>query len=69
MRFDSFTAFIQMDGHGLYIWSAYVITLIVLSLNFWWPVMVRRQFIRSEKQAHRRQAGGQQESLTRETSQ
>lgn len=49
MRFDSLSAFIQMDGHGLYIWAAYGITLLVLTLNLWWPGKVRAGFIHTEK--------------------
>lgn len=49
MRFDSFAAFIQMDGHGGYIWAAYGITLLVLAANLWWPRMMRAVFVQEEK--------------------
>lgn len=48
-QFDSVTAFLQMDGHGLYIWAAFGITLIVLAANLWWPRMMNSRFIRMEK--------------------
>ena len=33
MIFDSLLAFIVMDGYGLYVWSAYGITLAVFAYN------------------------------------
>ncbi|MCS5574105.1 MAG: heme exporter protein CcmD [Pseudomonadales bacterium] len=49
MRFESLQAFLTMDGHGIYVWLAYGITLLVLTANLWWPRYVRDGFIRSEK--------------------
>ncbi len=40
-----------MDGHGIYIWAAYGLTLVVLAANVWWPLMARRNIIRAEKSA------------------
>ena len=40
-----------MGGHGVYIWVAYGLTMVVLAANIWWPVMVRRKVIRSGKLA------------------
>lgn len=48
-RFDSLAAFLQMDGHGLFIWAAYGITLIVLAVNLWWPWVVTRRIVAAEK--------------------
>ena len=56
MRFDSLAAFISMDGHGLYIWAAYGITVLVLALNLWWPGKVRGKFVRAEKRIMERDA-------------
>ena len=55
MKFDSFAAFIAMDGHGLYIWSAYLVTLVVITVNLWWPGQVKRSFVRLQKRALERQ--------------
>lgn len=30
-RFDSFQHFLQMDGHGAYVWSAYLIAILVMA--------------------------------------
>ncbi len=50
MSFDSFHEFLNMGGHGLYVWSAYVITLIVLGYNIIRPIMMRNNIVRSQKQ-------------------
>ena len=49
MRFDSFEAFLHMDGHGLFIWAAYGITFIVLLANLWWPNLARRRIVAATK--------------------
>ena len=51
MKFESLSDFFHMDGHGVYIWVAYGLTMVVLAANIWWPVMVRRKVIRSGKLA------------------
>ena len=30
MYFDSFQALLTMNGHGIYVWSAYLITIVVI---------------------------------------
>lgn len=56
MIFDSFSAFIDMGGHGLYVWSAYTITLVVFTYNIVRPLLMRRELIKVQKrillQAH-----------------
>lgn len=51
MKFDSLAAFLYMGGHGLYIWAAYALTLMVVVLSLWWPRVVRRRFVALEKRA------------------
>ena len=50
MSFDSFSAFVDMGGHGLYVWSAYAITVVVLGYNIVKPMLMRKNIIRSQKQ-------------------
>jgi heme exporter protein D len=50
MSFGSFHEFLIMGGHGLYVWSAYVITLIVLGYNIIRPIMMRNNIVRRQKQ-------------------
>ena len=56
MNFDSLAAFFYMGGHGLFIWSAYGVTFIVLAVNVLLPRMTRAKFIQSEKNVQRREA-------------
>ena len=56
MSFDSFSAFLSMGGHGLYVWLAYGITAIVLLANLLWPGRVRAAFVRAEKRVQNRHA-------------
>lgn len=51
MRFESLSAFLDMGGHGVYIWAAYGLTLVILAANVWFPLMARRSMIRAEKSA------------------
>lgn len=32
MYFDSFSAALHMDGHGMYVWTAYLIAAVVISM-------------------------------------
>ncbi len=51
MNFDSFSSFIEMGGYGLYVWSAYAITLIVCVYNITRPILMRKQVIREQKRS------------------
>lgn len=51
MIFDSFSAFIEMDGYGLYVWSAYVITLVVFAYNIARPLLMRKNLIAMQKRS------------------
>ncbi len=53
MSFESFSAFIEMGGYGLYIWSAYLTTLVVFVYNITRPMLMRKQVIREQKRLHR----------------
>ena len=49
MNFDSFSAFIEMGGYGLYVWSAYAITFVVFVYNISRPILMRKQVVREQK--------------------
>lgn len=51
MNFDSFSSFIEMGGYGLYVWSAYAITLTVFVYNITRPILMRKQVIREHKRS------------------
>ncbi len=44
MSFSSFTEFVQMGGHGLYVWISYATALLVVVFNIVRPLQMRRQF-------------------------
>lgn len=46
---------LAMGGHGPYVWSAYLITLIVLVLNIAQPMLARRRLVASEVRRRRRE--------------
>ncbi|MCV6587877.1 MAG: heme exporter protein CcmD [Marinobacterium sp.] len=45
MSFDSFSDFLAMGGHGLYVWLSYGIALAVIVINLVGPVMARKQLL------------------------
>lgn len=46
MYFDSLGAALAMDGHGVYVWSAYAVTLLVLVFLLIAPARRRRRLLR-----------------------
>jgi heme exporter protein D len=55
MSFNSFQEFLAMGGHGLYVWLAYGITLVVFAFNAINPIIHNRRFMREQKQSLRRE--------------
>jgi len=55
MSFSSFAEFIAMGNHGLYVWSAYGISLVVLVLNVVGPLLARRRYLQEEARRLRRE--------------
>ena len=46
MYFDSLGAALAMDGHGAFVWSAYLICLLVVVAILVVPVRRKRRFLR-----------------------
>ena len=46
MYFQSFDALLHMDGHGVFVWSAYLITTAVIAAILVAPGRRRRRFLR-----------------------
>jgi heme exporter protein D len=44
VKFENMADFIAMGGHGLYVWLAYGIALVILLLNVLQPLRQTRQF-------------------------
>lgn len=55
MNFSSFSEFIAMGNHGLYVWTSYGISLAILVLNAALPVMARRRYLQDEARRMRRE--------------
>ena len=55
MNFSSFSEFIAMGNHGLYVWTSYGISLAILVLNVALPVMARRRYLQDEARRMRRE--------------
>ncbi len=54
MQFDSFSALIAMDGHGVYVWSVYGISFVILFLLALNPVLKNRRFFVEQSMKSRR---------------
>jgi len=55
MNFSSFSEFIAMGNHGLYVWTSYGISLVVLVLNVVLPMLARRRYLQDEARRLRRE--------------
>ncbi|GGU65407.1 hypothetical protein GCM10009504_22980 [Pseudomonas laurentiana] len=55
MSFTSFSDFLAMGHHGLYVWSAYGISLVVLAINVAAPILARRRYLQEEARRLRRE--------------
>ncbi len=47
MSFESFQAFLDMGGHGVYVWWSYAAGLCVLAYNVFRPLRARRRVLDS----------------------
>ncbi|NER60976.1 heme exporter protein CcmD [Pseudomonas sp. MAFF212428] len=56
MSFASFSDFVAMGHHALYVWSAYGICLLVLALNVAAPVLSKRRYLQEEARRLRRES-------------
>ncbi len=61
MYFDDWNSLLLMDGHGLYVWTAYGLGLAVLVWNVVMPLRQRRHVV-AEMQRQARRERAQQES-------
>ncbi len=55
MFFDSFSSFINMGGHGLYVWACYGLAGIIVAVNFISPVLTRKKVIKDIQRQNRRE--------------
>ena len=45
MYFDSLHALLTMDGHGVYVWSAYLVTIVVIATTLLAPRYRRKRLL------------------------
>ncbi|NQX89976.1 MAG: heme exporter protein CcmD [Halioglobus sp.] len=57
MFFDSLQSALYMDGHGLYVWVAYLVTLLVIIVVIAVPVRQRKRLLLQLAVQGRRAAG------------
>ncbi|MDY7534721.1 heme exporter protein CcmD [Pseudomonas sp. Bout1] len=55
MSFNSFSDFLAMGHHALYVWTAYGICLAVLALNVVAPILARKRYLQQEARRLRRE--------------
>lgn len=58
-RFESLQDFLQMSGHGPYVWSAYVISIAVMLWLIVSPMRRRRRLLADVVRQQRREAARQ----------
>lgn len=56
MYFESFADFLQMGKHGVYVWSSYGISALLIGLNILFAVVAQRKAREEVKRLARRQA-------------
>jgi heme exporter protein D len=55
VSFESFSDFLAMGKHGLYVWTAFGVSLAVLALNVVLPILARRRYLQDEARRLRRE--------------
>ncbi|MCK9534653.1 MAG: heme exporter protein CcmD [Pseudomonas sp.] len=56
MNFNSFSEFLAMGHHGVYVWSSYGISFAILLLNVVLPLLARQRYLKNEARRLRREA-------------
>ncbi len=46
MYFDNLHALLTMEGHGVYVWAAYLFTMVVIAAALLGPLRRRKRFLR-----------------------
>ncbi|MEZ5529982.1 MAG: heme exporter protein CcmD [Porticoccaceae bacterium] len=63
-RFESLQDFLQMSGHGPYVWSAYVISIAVMLWLVISPLRRRRRLLEDVERQLRREAARQHDNVS-----
>lgn len=59
MYFDSFSEFLQMGTHGVYVWSAYGISALLIAGNLWLAYHGQKKVREDLRRLARREQSGQ----------
>ncbi|MFT5718677.1 MAG: heme exporter protein D [Oleiphilaceae bacterium] len=54
MSFETFSEFLQMGGHALYVWLSYGVGVFILIFIYIQPILARKSIIRDLYQRQRR---------------
>jgi heme exporter protein D len=54
MQFDSLAAAWSMNGHGPFVWSAYMLAALILLATVWVPLQRHRRFFSEQRGIERR---------------
>jgi len=57
VSFNSFSEFLAMGGHGLYVWLSYGLGLAVILINLVLPRLQRNRLLAEQKRRLRREEG------------
>ncbi|QEQ95825.1 heme exporter protein CcmD [Neptunomonas concharum] len=55
MQFESFSEFLNMGGHGLYVWLSYALGIAIISANLILPVFKRKELLKNLARRLRRE--------------
>lgn len=55
MEFDTISAFLAMGKHGFYVWLAYGLSAIIISLSVVLPIWQKKRLIRQIQQQQKRE--------------
>lgn len=62
MQFDSLAAFMSMQGHGIFVWSVYVISLVVMVGLVVAPLRKNREFFTEQAMLIKREQRARQQA-------
>lgn len=49
MAFDSFGAFMVMEGHGPYVWACYAVFFVLMGATAWWSLRQRKVVVAQQR--------------------
>ena len=55
MQFESFSEFLNMGGHGLYVWLSYALGIAIISANLILPAFKRKELLKNLARRLRRE--------------